>query len=148
MIQSNDKDRTDFQKELIREFVDAINEQNWDKLDQLVAPNFVRHSPAAGEPGICNRDELKAFLRSELEIFPDAKESIEDILAEGDKVAVRQRFQGTQQGWMGSYPPSGKKLIADYIAIYRVRDNQIVEAWAVWDNLNGLKQLGHFNPPT
>lgn len=69
------------------------------------------------------------------------------MLAEGDKVAVRQRFQGTQKGWMGKYPPSGKKMIADYLAIYRIQDNQIVEAWAVWDNLNGLKQLGHFNPP-
>ncbi|HAJ59502.1 MAG TPA: ester cyclase [Cyanobacteria bacterium UBA11369] len=134
-------------KAIVRDFVDTINEQNWDKLDQLVAPNFVRYSKAGDQPEICNRDQLKAFLRSELETFPDAKESIEDMLAEGDKVAVRQRFQGTQKGWMGKYPPSGKKMIADYLAIYRIQDNQIVEAWAVWDNLNGLKQLGHFNPP-
>lgn len=147
MIQNNDKEKTDFHKHIIREFVDAINAQNWDKLDRLVAPNFVRYSKANGEPGIRNRDQLKEFLRSELETFPDAKESIEDMLAEGDKVAVRQRFQGTQQGWMGSYPPSGKKMIADYLAIYRIQNDQIVEAWAIWDNLNGLKQLGHFDPP-
>ena len=107
----------------------------------------MRHSYAAGEPGICHRDELKEFLLSELETFPDAFESIEDIFAEGDRVAVRQRFEGTQQGWMGAYPPSGKRLTANYIAIYRIENGQIVEAWAEWDNLNGLKQLGHFNPP-
>jgi steroid delta-isomerase-like uncharacterized protein len=146
MIQSEDKKRDDRHKAIIREFVDAINEQNWKKFDELVAPDFVRHSCAAGQPGICSRDELKEFLQHELVTFPDAFESIEDILAEGDKVAVRQRFQGTQQGWMGSYPPSGRKLIANYIAIYRMQDGQIVEAWAEWDNLNGLKQLGHFNP--
>ena len=147
MIQNKDKEGTDCHKALIQEFIDAINEQNWKKLDQLVATDFVRHSYAAGEPAICSRDDLKEFLHRELATFPDAFESIEDILAEGDKVAVRQRFQGTQQGWMGSYPPSGRKLTATYIAIYRMQDEQIVEAWAEWDNLNGLKQLGHFNPP-
>jgi predicted ester cyclase len=58
------------------------------------------------------------------------------------------QFQGTQQGKIGSYPSSGRKLIANYIAIYWMQDGQILEAWAEWDNLNGLKQLGHFNPPT
>lgn len=145
MIQSKEKENSDHHKALVQEFVDAINAQNWDKLDELVAASFVRHSYAAGEPGVSNRKELKEFLRRELETFPDASESIEDLVAEGDKVATRQRFQGTQQGWMGSYPPSGKKLIAEYIAIYRVKNSQIVEAWAEWDNLNGLKQLGHFD---
>lgn len=106
----------------------------------------MRHSDAAGEPAICNRDQLKEFLRRELETFPDAFERIEDMLAEGDKVAVRQRFQGTQQGWMGAYPPTGKTVTANYIAIYRIQHDQIVEAWVEWDNLTGLRQLGHFNP--
>jgi steroid delta-isomerase-like uncharacterized protein len=143
MIPSEEKERVDRHKALVREFIDAINTQNWNKLDEVVAIDFVRHSDAAGKPGICNRDQLKEFLRREVETFPDAFESIEDILAEGDKVAVRQRFEGTQLGWIGSYPPSGKKLKAEYIAIYRVQNNQIVEAWAEWDNLNGLRQLGH-----
>lgn len=144
MIESEHQE-TNRHKALIQEFVDAINEQNWEKMDKLVAPNFVRHSSAAAQPGICSRDDLKEFLLRELETFPDAFESIEDIVAEGDKVAVRQRFQGTQQGWMEAYPPSGRQLTANYIAIYRIQDGQIAEAWAEWDNLNGLKQLGHFN---
>ncbi len=133
-------------KDLIRAFVDAINDHSWEKLDELVAPDFVRDNYAASTPGIGSREELKAFLQQELETFPDASEQIEDMIAEGDKVAVRQRFYGTQQGWLGTYPPSGKKLVADYLAIYRIQNNQIVEAWAVWDNLNGLQQLGHFQP--
>lgn len=130
-------------KALIQAFVDAINEQNWEKLDELVAPDFIRHGCVANELSIGSREELKVFLRKELETFPDAFEQIKDIITEGDKVAVRQQFQGTQQGWLGNYPPSGKKLIADYLAIYRIQNNQIVEVWAVWDNLNGLQQLGH-----
>jgi predicted ester cyclase len=112
---NEDKGKVDRHKAIVREFIDAINAQNWNKLDELVATDFVRHSYAAGEPEICDRNTLKEFLRRELETFPDAIESIKDIFAAGDKIAVRQRFEGTQQGWVGSYPPSGKKLKIDYI---------------------------------
>jgi len=52
-------------------------------------------------------------------------------------------FRGTEHGAMGSYLPTGKTMNAEYITIYRVRNGQILEAWAEWDNLAGLKQLGH-----
>lgn len=110
----------------------------------MVAPHFVRHSCSA--PEIHSLDELKRYLRSEFEIFPGAQETIEDILAEGDKVAVRHGFRGTQLGAMGAYPPSGKVMTADYLAIYRLGGCVIVEAWAEWDNLSGLTQLGHYKP--
>jgi predicted ester cyclase len=48
---------------------------------------------------------------------------------------------------MGPYPPSGRVLAADYIAIYRLEASRIVEAWAEWDNLDGLRQLGHVPRP-
>jgi hypothetical protein len=47
---------------------------------------------------------------------------------------------------MGPYPPTEKVMTADYLAIYRVEDGQIAEAWAEWDNLSGLVQLGHHKP--
>ena len=127
----------------IRAFVDAINAQDWIGLDSLVALDFVRHSVAAGDPEVRSRADLVAFLRREYDVFPDATETILDVFADGEKVAVRHHFQGTQLGAMGSYPPTGKSMAADYIAIYRVRDGQILEAWVEWDNLAGLRQLGH-----
>jgi steroid delta-isomerase-like uncharacterized protein len=130
-------------KAVARSFVEAINARLWDRLDELVAPDSVRHSHPAGPPPVRSRDALKAFLRSEFATFPDAHETIEDILAEGDRVAARHHFRGTQHGPMGPYPPSGKVLAADYLAIYRVADGRIVESWAEWDNLSGLAQLGH-----
>ena len=130
-------------KETVQAFVHAINSQDWTRLDSLVAPDFVRHSIAAGEPPVRSRSDLVMYLRREFEVFPDAQETILDIFAEGEKVAVRHHFSGTQRGAMGSYMPTGKTMKAEYIAIYRVRNGQLTEAWAEWDNLAGLRQLGH-----
>ena len=139
--------QTERNKVVVQAFLETINAQNWDDLDELVAPEFIRHSRAAGQPDVRSREQLKAFLRREFETFPDAEETIEDLVAEGDKVAARQRFHGTQQGPMGPFPPTEKAMTADYLAIYRVEDGRIIEAWAEWDNLSGLEQLGHYKPP-
>lgn len=132
-------------KDVVRAFNDAVNARDWARLDALVAPGFVRHSSAA--PPVRSLAELKRYLHSEFEIFPDGRETIEDIVAEGDRVAVRHRFSGTQHGQMGPYPPSGREMRADYLAIYRLADGRLEEAWVEWDNLTGLAQLGHFRPP-
>jgi steroid delta-isomerase-like uncharacterized protein len=132
---------------LVRAMVDASNARDWTALAGVVAPGFVRHSHAA--PGVESREDLLHYLQAELETFPDAQETIEDMIAAAGKVAVRHRFTGTQLGRMGPYPPSGKVMTADYLAIYRIEDDMIAEAWAEWDNLSGLAQLGHFpsGPP-
>jgi steroid delta-isomerase-like uncharacterized protein len=134
-------------KTIIRTFIEAVNEQDWDRLDDMVAEHFIRHSHAGGQPEVRSREELKTCLRREFETFPDARESLEDLLAEGDRVAARHRFRGTQLGAMGPYPPTGRVMTADYLAIYRVEDGRIAEAWVEWDNLSGLVQLGHYRPP-
>jgi predicted ester cyclase len=139
---------TERNKAVIRAFVAAINARDWPRLDELVAPDFVRHSHAGGLPGVRSRDDLKRFLCGEFVTFPDAHERLADLLAEGDRVAARHHFRGTQSGPMGPYPPSGKVLAADYLAIYRLAAGVIVEAWAEWDNLSGLAQLGHHTPNT
>lgn len=133
-------------KERIRAFVDAINRQDWRALEQLTAPGFRRHSTAAGQHSVESRDDLISFLKKEYEAFPDGQEVIEDLVAEGNKVAARQRFMGTQTGPLGDYPPSGKIMSSTYLAIYRLEDYVIVEVWAEWDNLSGLVQLGHMGP--
>jgi steroid delta-isomerase-like uncharacterized protein len=131
----------------VRAFVAAVNAQAWERIDAVVAPDVVRHSRAAGSAQVRSREELKAFLRDELTTFPDAHEEIRDLIAEGDKVAVRHGFSGTQRGPLGSYPPSDKRLESEYLAIYRLAGGKIVEIWAEWDNLSSLIQLGHIEPP-
>ncbi|HEX7086833.1 MAG TPA: ester cyclase [Vicinamibacterales bacterium] len=128
--------------DVIRAFVDALNAHDWDALDRLVAPDFVRHSAAAGKPGVRSRDDLKAYLRRELETFPDAREEILDIFGERDRVAVRHRFSGTQRGRLGPHPATDRRMTSEYLAIYRLESGLIVEAWAEWDNASSLRQLG------
>lgn len=130
-------------KQRVRAFVDAVNRQDWRELERLIAPDFRRHSTAAGLPPVGSRQALISFLKREYEAFPDGRELIEDLVAEGDKVAARQRFTGTQTGPLGDFPPSGKVLSATYLAIYRLEGHLIIEAWVEWDNLSGLVQLGH-----
>lgn len=137
------KDSVEFRKAVVRRLIEAINRQDWSQFENLVAPAFRRHSAAAGQPEVSNRRALREFLEKERNTFPDARESIEDMVAEHSRVAVRHRFSGTQTGPLGDYPSTGKRLVADYLAIYRIAGNRIVECWAEWDNLTALVKLGH-----
>ena len=130
-------------KSIIQAFVEAVNNQDWQAVETLVAADFVRHSIAAGEPGVRGLKDLIRFLRSEYVTFPDAREEIVDILGEGNKVAVRMHFRATQKGALGVYPATGNTVDSEYLAIYRIQGGLIVEAWAEWDNLTSLRQLGH-----
>jgi predicted ester cyclase len=133
-------------KAVIRSFVHSVNTQNWESLRILLVPNFIRHSNAAGAREVRSAEELITYLKGEYVTFPDAEETLLDLIAEGESVAVRSHFRGTQVGSMGLYPPSNKVLAATYLAIYRLESERIAEAWVEWDNLYGLEQLGHHNP--
>jgi steroid delta-isomerase-like uncharacterized protein len=132
-------------KAVIRSFVNSVNTHNWDSLRILLVPHFIRHSHAGGAPQVRSAEELITYLKNEYATFPDAEETLLDLVAEGQSVAARSQFRGTQLGRMGSYPPSGKVLSATYLAIYRLEGGRIAEAWVEWDNLDGLQQLGHHN---
>ena len=67
------------------------------------------------------------------------------MVAESDKVAARQEFKGTQLGQMGPFAASCKDLELEYLAIYRIKNGTIVEAWVEWDNYTTMKQLGHMD---
>ncbi len=134
-------------KQLVREFVDAVNRQDWARFNDLVSPDFVRHSSTFGQSQVRTRDQLRDYLAAEFITFPDACERINFMVAEGDLVVVHSHCHATQQRDMGSFRATGKTLSADFISIYRIAGRQIVEAWAEWDVLNGLIQLGHIASP-
>ena len=135
-------------KGVVRAFVEAVNQKDWRRVEDLLAPDFVRHSSTFGQPQIRSRDQLREFLSGEAITFPDAHETVHFLVAEGDMVAVHSAFRGTQRGAMGPFPAGGRSLSADFISIYRVTDGRIAETWVEWDCLSGLIQLGHLTLPS
>jgi len=134
-------------KALIRRFWDAMNSRQLDLLDQLLAPDVVRHCQATPGIEVRNREQVKDFLRQDTAVFPDSIQTFTHLVAEGDFVAVWAGYEGTQKGQMEPFPPSGKKARFDFGAVFRVANGRIAEWWVTWDNLNILAQLGHMPAP-
>lgn len=129
---------------VVQRFLAAVNSQDWETVLRLVAREFVRHSRAGGE--IRGADSLVEYLKGEFTAFPDACESCILSFSADSLVATIMDFSGTQSGALGGYPPSMRSLEARYLAIYRIESGVIVEAWAEWDNLKSLRELGHLPP--
>lgn len=130
---------------LVRKYVDMINQRHYDLLDNILTQDFIRHSTAGGEPEVKSCGDLIQYLRIQESIFPKFQEHILDIFSSGIKVATRIHFKGTQLGVMGPYPASCKDADIEYLAIFRIDNNLIAEAWIEWDNYSIMKQLGHLD---
>jgi steroid delta-isomerase-like uncharacterized protein len=126
-------------KDIIRKVIDAINTQNLDSLDELIAPNFAYHTPSQQIKGL---DTMKQGVMEELQSFPDLHVAIEDIMAEGGKVCVRLRETATHKAPFRGLAPTGKKLTYTVMTIWRIVRGKIVEGWGVYDQMDFFKQLG------
>jgi len=133
---------TEGNKALIRRGTEVLNRGNVTEisttLDELFVPDFVRHDPAGG---FRSREDYKQFLFSLLAALP-GQFTIEDLIAEGDKVVLRYAFRGTHQGQWRGLPPTGKPVTFTGIFIYRILDSKIVEGWENADALGLVQQLG------
>jgi steroid delta-isomerase-like uncharacterized protein len=136
----------DENKDIARQMVDAVNNRDYEIMDELFAPNFVRHCQATPDLYIKSLEEMKEFLKGDLNVFPDSHIDIEMLIAEGDLVAGLFTFAATQEGAMGPFPATGKKVDLKYLGILRFEDGKIAEMWVEWDNMAFLTQLGHFPP--
>ena len=124
--------------------IEAVNERDFDALDDLIAPDVVRHCAATPDIEVRSLEQFKAFLHRDLASVPDADQELNLLFSSGPLVAAHVTYRGTQDGPMGPFPPSGRKVEIPFIGILRVEDGKIAEIWAEWDNLNALMQLGHF----
>jgi len=130
-------------KTLIRRFIEEIfNQGNLSLVDELFAPDFVEREQLP--PGIPkNREGIKVLTGMLRSAFPDFKATIEDILAEGDKVVIRMTWSGTHTGgeFMG-IPATGKKVSIGVIDIIRIAGGKVVEPWGQMDSMLMMQQLG------
>lgn len=132
-------------KEVVRQFVAAYNSGDFDRLDELMVIDLVRHSQAAGVE-VNTLEEFKEQLRQIAEAFPDAREEVPVIIAEADKVVAYGTWTATQEAPYGSFPATGKKTNVQFFYLFRMEGGKIAELWTEWDNLSMLSQLGHYPP--
>ena len=124
-------------KAIVRRFIEAYNKRNLDSLDEFIAPDYVDHTHQ--QQGLEN---LKQLFNMGFKGFPDWHETIEDILAEGDKVWVRLTYTATHTGEFFGLAPTGKKVTMTAVAIYRIVNGKLVEGRFVNDILDFYKELG------
>jgi steroid delta-isomerase-like uncharacterized protein len=134
-------------KDLIREFTAALNATDWNALGNIVADSFVRHSAATAGPPVRSRDDFIQLQESFLISAPDQRVTIQQLVAEGDRVAGLATYSGTQTGPMGDLPATGNTFEIPFLSIFRIESGRIAELWVEWDNVALLTQLGLFPPP-
>jgi predicted ester cyclase len=124
-----------------RFYEEALNGGRLDVLDELLSPSFVDHGASSGQaPGI---EGFKGFLKVVTGAFPDLHLHIEDLLAEGGKVAVRLTIHGTHEGvLMGNIQPTGKQAKWTGIDILHFETGRIVARWSERNLLGLMQQLG------
>ncbi len=128
-----------------RAWNELINQANLDIVDELFAPNYVFHDPHFAMSG---RDELKGFAAALHGGFSDIRFSIDDMIADGDKVLKRFTLTCTHTGDFMGIPPSGKRLTLTGLTLGRIANGQIVEDWEGADWLGWQQQLGIIPEPT
>jgi predicted ester cyclase len=120
---------TEENKALVRRWNEAFNKQNLAAMEELYA-----------DAGAIQRHTALWTA------FPDLHYTVEDLIADGDKVVVRGTLRGTHQGDFMGIPPTGKQVSLTGITIDRIKDGKFVEGWANADMLGLLQQLGVIPP--
>ena len=127
-------------KEIAHRFIEEVwNQGKLDALDDIVSNDIVIHVAGRDIKGIEN---FKKFILGYRNAFPDIKFTIEEQIAQGDKVAERYTIRSTHQGELQGIPPTGKQVKIASIDITRFLDGKIVERWGEFDSIGMMMQLG------
>jgi steroid delta-isomerase-like uncharacterized protein len=129
-------------KNLVRRWWEALNQGNaLDIIDEVYASDYVLHDPSVTEP-VRGVQGVREFITSVVTGFPDARYTIENLVAEGDKVVQHISTQGTHQGEFQGIPATGKPVAIWAMVISRIENNKIVEEWQLFDALGMMQQMG------
>ena len=114
---------------------------NWNRelVEEVLDPGFRSHDwPRDSRTGV---DGFYDFYGPVLATYPDTRYTVNDLIAEGDKVTVYWTLVGTQQGEFMGMPPTNKEISMDGIAIYRVDNGKLMERWVVYDLYSMVEQV-------
>ena len=125
-------------KALARRSWEAMD--NPDLLDEVYAPDVVWHEPDQDIQGL---EQARQFIDLYKTAFPDLHATVEDVVAEGEKVVTRVTVRGTHQGEVEEFgPPTGRQIEVPGLTMHRIEGGKIVEDWDSYDNLSIMQQLG------
>jgi steroid delta-isomerase-like uncharacterized protein len=128
-------------KKINQHFYDEVfGRRNVDAIDDLLADDFVEHSPAPSQAP--DREGAKELIGQVLAAFPDLDLQLERVIAEGDTVAATVRFTGTHRGEFAGMPATGRRATVTMTEMTRFRDGKAVEHWGVVDMAGLMAQLG------
>jgi len=134
-------------KKISQRFTDLFSTGDERLADEVLHPDVVFHG-TVGDGELRGIDALKAFVAGYRRAFPDAVSTVEDQVADGDKVATRWRAHGTHRGELGSIGATDREFEMDGMTIERIEDGRIAEVWVARDELGLLRQIGVIPQPT
>src|SRR5215217_2567168 len=127
-------------KDLARQAWEIVNQHNPDLIEEFYPPDFVWHEPDGDIQGY---EQAKQFVSAFFKGFPDINITVDDVIAEGEKVVSRYTIRGTHQGvFVKVAAPTERQMELQGITMHRFEDGKIVEEWEAYDNLSVLQQLG------
>jgi steroid delta-isomerase-like uncharacterized protein len=133
-------------KAIAKRFIEEmVNQGNLDLADELYTDEFSFHHPFAPEPAK-GPDGMKQMVGAFRTAFSDLHLEIDDLVAEGDKVALRLTTSGTNDGELMGALATGKRATWSLVHWMTIRDGKIVEDRAVADRMGLMEQLGHLQP--
>lgn len=122
-----------------RIMLEMWNEGNLGLADQLFARDYVSHDPANRVQGTEGVKQLVTKYRT---AFPDTHFTIEEMIAEGDKVVTRWKAEGTHRGVLEGIAATGKRVTVAGVTVSRIVNGKVAEDWPAWDALGMMQQLG------
>ena len=135
---------SDANKAVVRGWLEETMEKgNFDIVDELFAETYVFRMPGATATG---PGEMRELATSYKTAFPDMKITIDDQIAEGERVVTKWTAQGTHQGSLGDISPTGNSVTMTGVLITRFVDGKPVEDWQNFDELGMLRQIGAVQP--
>lgn len=125
---------------------EIATKQSLDVIDELLTENYVEHGPFGQET--VGRDADKEKMRAFLDAFSDFEATVEDVVSEGDTVALRVTLRGTHDGEFMGIAPTGKSIEIQNMVFTRIEDGKIAERWVQPDTLALMQQLGVVELPS
>ena len=123
----------------LRYWEEVANKGNLDLIEEICAPDYVCHEV---DQDICGPEGVRQFIFMLRAAFPDLHVTVEDVIAEGDKIVQRWTGRGTHQGELMGIPPTGNRVSVAGITISRFKDGKVSEEWEVYDMMGMMQQLG------